>query len=151
MSAISVFQVKFTVQLTSWAMNFSWIARVLKENKSSASERNREKKPFQSQLSKPANRNHGKIINHRRTSSWCDRSLGNFVSSRSKKSFITVLYCTLSQRKSSFTFWFFRIETRQLGLEQESAKHGNQERSNFKQDLQQITCTCLKQTSENTS
>ena len=42
------------------------------------------------------------------------------------------------------------IETRQLGLEQKSAKYGNQESSNFKQDLQQITYTYLKQTYENT-
>ena len=68
-----------------------------------------------------------------------------------KKSFIDVLYSTLSLRTGSFTFCFFLIETSQLGLEQESGKYGNQERTNFKQDLQQITCMYSKQTPENTS
>ena len=45
------------------------------------------------------------------------------------------------------------IETRQLlfAWNRNRQKYGNQERTNFKQDLQQITCACLKQTSENTS
>ena len=32
MCVISVFQVKFTVEVISWAMNFSWITWALKEN-----------------------------------------------------------------------------------------------------------------------
>ena len=52
-----------------------------------------------------------------------------------------VLLTTLFHEIIHILMYF--IERRQLCLEQESANYGNQERTNFKQELQQITCTCL--------
>ena len=51
-SAISVFGVKFSLEFTSLAINFSWTAWVLKDIKRTLSKRmEKEKKKFQSQLS----------------------------------------------------------------------------------------------------
>ena len=78
-------------------------------------------------------------------------TIKNFASSRSKKEFYSCsLFHFISENEIIHILMYF-IETRHLGLEQESAKC-NQERTNLKQGPLQhlITFRCFKQTSENT-
>ena len=50
-----------------------------------------------------------------------------------KEFYMCTLFHFISGNEIIYRLIYF-IETRKLGLEQESAKYGNQERTNFKQD-----------------
>ena len=93
----------------------------------------KERSHFRVDCQKAANRNHAKIRNHRHT-------IARDVTDR------TLFIHFISENEIIYILINF-IETRQLGLEPESAR----KRTNFKQNLPQITCMCSKQISENTS
>ena len=69
MSVISVFPAKSTVEFTSWQLFFLESQEFEKKiSKSSLSKRTeKERSHFRVDCQKPANRNHAKIRNHRRT------------------------------------------------------------------------------------
>ena len=106
----------------------------------------KERSHFRVDCQTPANRNHAKIRNHR-------RSIARDVTDRLcrfkvKQGVLLMyfIYSTLSLKTRSFTIRCISLKHASLALNQNRL-----ERTNFKQDLQQITCTCSKETSENTS